>query len=225
MVLAFLGQVLSPTVKERLQAPRNLTVVSEDFKLFLRWQPADNYPPEVFYTVKWRNMYAGWNTTHCVNISATSCDITCVNQRPNNRFRVQVEALERTGRSSAGVQYTKYIDYNLDVELAPPVLQVREAEKVLVVNTTFAIPSCVKDLFQDLCYELEFWEQGTKPMKSSDLTENVFRINTTLFSSGHYCVQAQAYHPMIRKRSNFSEPVCGLLHKGGITQQGGKKHP
>ncbi|KAJ6655620.1 hypothetical protein lerEdw1_004972 [Lerista edwardsae] len=209
-LLGFSGQVLAPAGEELLQPPRNLTLMSEDFKLFLTWQPADDYPPGVSYTVKWRNPFiADWSTSHCVNISATSCDVTCVYPNPSNRFMVEVEALDRTGRTSQGAS-SDFIDYDDLVEPAPPVLQVRKAEGGLVVNTTFTYPPCVKSFFQDLAYNLEFWGNGIKRMNLSDVMETVVTIPTTVFSSS-YCFRAQAFLPSRRTPSPFSEPVCGQL--------------
>ncbi|XP_062995776.1 interferon lambda receptor 1 [Elgaria multicarinata webbii] len=214
VVLASLSQALG---QELLQPPRNLTLASKDFDLFLLWLPADGYPPKVSYAVQWIDPFGmSWkDVSHCTDIFETVCNLTCVSPEINNRHRVRVKAQMSTSTgiiSSTWVQL-RDIEYTVQVELAPPILQVEKIENSLLVNTAFSYPSCVKDVFQHLTYDLEIWAVGTKfRMTFHDKVEKTLDINVTELSSGKYCLHARASFPTNKKRSNFSEPVCTFLH-------------
>ncbi|KAF7236517.1 Interferon lambda receptor 1 [Varanus komodoensis] len=219
LALASLRQALG---RGFLQPPRNVTLVLKDFELFLMWLPADGYPPQVSYTVQWIDPYdAQWNdVSHCRDILESTCNLTCVSPEQNNRHWVRVKAQTRTSDgnvSSAWVQLDKGIEYAVDVELAPPRLQVERKKTSLLVNTTFSYPSCVKDIFQHLAYDLEFWATGTEDIMPyrNMMMDQAIDINITQLSSGNYCLRARGFFPTSKKWSSFSKPSCLLLHEKG----------
>ncbi|XP_053124494.1 interferon lambda receptor 1 [Hemicordylus capensis] len=209
--------------KEILPPPRNVTPVSKDFNLFVTWLPVDAGSSGVFYTVQWRNRYRKeWgNVTHCRSISETICNITCVYPDRSNRFKVRVQALTKIGSASVWVN-SEWIDPPLLVELAPPILHVRETKNQLVVNTSFSYPSCLMDILRELSNELQVWAVGsdfkmTITQRNTHIGQmkerNAVHINTTAFSSGNYCLNARAFLADEEgKWSNFSETHCLLLH-------------
>ncbi|XP_042295151.1 interferon lambda receptor 1 [Sceloporus undulatus] len=210
-----------------LPPPQNVTVVSKGFGLFLTWLPDEHYPPGVSYTVQWKNSFVPWgDISHCRAISETICNITCASPNLNNRYWVQVKAQMRTGTGIiSSIWQWKSVDYEIHVNIVPPVLQLRKTEHTLWVNATFVYPSCTKAIFQQgLTYDLKIWaEHGTeKPREFKELTKNVMDINITDWRSGNYCVRAQAFfNNNNKKRSNFSEPICTLLHENSTALQGG----
>ncbi|XP_060131791.1 interferon lambda receptor 1 isoform X1 [Zootoca vivipara] len=98
------------------------------------------------------------------------------------------------------------------VELAPPILQLKKTENALDVSIAFSYPSCAKATFQDLTYDLEYGIDGAgKPRNFTETKKNVLGFDTTHWSSGRYCFRARAF--VSEKWSNYSKPVCTLLHE------------
>lgn len=65
------------------------------------------------------------------------------------------------------------------VQLAPPVLKVKYSRNILDVNVSFTYPSCMKEVFQDLTYDLEIWRVGFQKLVSQRMV--------LLFSCGFVC--------------------------------------
>ncbi|XP_034269362.1 interferon lambda receptor 1 isoform X2 [Pantherophis guttatus] len=167
---------------------------------------------------------------HCRNITETICNITCVFQEPSNRYWVKVEAQSRIG-AGFSPSAPEIIDYILQVQLAPPVLRANYTRNILGVNVSFTYPSCMKDVFEHLTYDLEIWRVGFQELElENDVTlispllqktfedthEPSVEINTTDWLSGEHCLRARtSFRNGDRKRSNFSEPLCLWLHEEG----------
>ncbi|XP_033013654.1 interferon lambda receptor 1 [Lacerta agilis] len=217
VMLAFFGQA-SGTVGQEflLSPPQNLTLVSKDFHLFLTWLPASDDLRGVTYTVQWIEPYRlQWDDVlHCRDISETVCNVTCVSPELDNRYSVQVKAQMKnsTGMASSKWVELNNIDYTVNVELAPPILQLKKTENALDVNIASSYPSCAKATFQDLTYDLEYGIDGAgKPRNYTEIKKNVLGFDTTHWSSGRYCFRARAF--VSEKWSNYSKPVCTLLHE------------
>ncbi|XP_015261062.1 PREDICTED: interferon lambda receptor 1 [Gekko japonicus] len=193
-----------------LPPPRNVILVSEDFNLFLTWLPGADYPPGVFYTVQWTNVYRTWEDfLPCRNISETVCNITCASPHVYHSFDVRVKAQGSTGTISSAWVDLENIDYEVNVTLAPPALQVRKIGDTVVVNATFSDPLCLKDIFHDLTSDLEFWEAGANNRKKINM-KNSKEFDAPVFSGSDYCFSARAV--LNNVHSNFSEPICIQLH-------------
>ncbi|XP_065277944.1 interferon lambda receptor 1 [Emys orbicularis] len=209
-----LGQ---PTV--RLSPPRNVTLLSKDFGMALTWLPGEGSPPDVLYTVRYRswNQVKQWEKVqHCRNISQTTCNLTCVSD-PFNKFSARVKALS-AGRQSPWVE-SGFMEYQFDVELAPPALEVSVSESTINVSAAFPLASCVESIFIDLKYDLGFWEAGTedKQMQYCDnMKWDKVTINTREIS-GNYCLSARASFQVIKlKHSEFSKPMCMLFKSKAV---------
>ncbi|XP_034976615.1 interferon lambda receptor 1 isoform X2 [Zootoca vivipara] len=216
-LLVSFGQV-SGTVGQEflLSPPRNLMLVSHDFQLFLTWLPASGDLPGVTYTVQWMEPYGlQWHDVlHCRDVSETVCNVTCMSPELDNRYSVQVKAQMKnsTGMASSKWVELNNIDYTVNVELAPPILQLKKTENALDVSIAFSYPSCAKATFQDLTYDLEYGIDGAgKPRNFTETKKNVLGFDTTHWSSGRYCFRARAF--VSEKWSNYSKPVCTLLHE------------
>nr|XP_028594686.1 interferon lambda receptor 1 [Podarcis muralis] len=217
VVLASFGQA-SGTVGQEflLSPPQNLTLVSKDFHLFLTWLPAADDLPGVTYTVQWMEPYGlQWDDfLPCRDISETVCNITCMSPELDNRYSVHVKAQMKNSSGMASSKWVELnnIDYTVQVELAPPILQLKETENALDVSVAFSYPSCAEATFQDLTYDLEYGIDGAGKLRNyTEMKENVLGFDTTHWSSGRYCFRARAV--VSEKWSNYSKPVCTLLHE------------
>ncbi|XP_058051721.1 interferon lambda receptor 1 isoform X2 [Ahaetulla prasina] len=209
-----------PIQGEDLGPPQNITFVSEDYSLFMKWLPPDGSPPGVSYTVLWMDAFdRQWEEVqHCRNITETICNITCVFQEPSNRYWVKVSAQSRIeGGFIPSAPET--IDYILQVQLAPPVLKAKYNKNILVVNVSFTYPTCMKDVFEHLTYDLEIWRGGFQKLVTLDnIHDPSVEVNTTDWVYGEHCLRART-SSRNGKRSNFSEPLCLWLHEedaGGV---------
>uniref|UniRef100_A0A674JBV8 Interferon lambda receptor 1 n=1 Tax=Terrapene triunguis TaxID=2587831 RepID=A0A674JBV8_9SAUR len=203
-----------PTV--RLSPPRNVTLLSKDFGMALTWLPGEGSPPDVLYTVRYRRWVKQWEKVqHCRNISQTTCNLTCVSD-PYNKFSARVKALS-AGRQSPWVE-SGFMEYQFDVELAPPALEVSVSESTINVSAAFPLASCVESTFIDLKYDLDFWEAGTedKMLYYDNMKWDKVTINTREIS-GNYCLSARASFQVIKlKHSEFSKPMCVLFKSKAV---------
>ncbi|XP_060113587.1 interferon lambda receptor 1 [Heteronotia binoei] len=204
-----LGEMLLPP-------SRKVTLVSKDFSLFLTWLPGIGYPPGVFYTVQWTNVYSTWKDFQpCRNISETVCDITCASPDVLHSFDVRVKAQGSAGTISSAWVNLENIEYEVNVTLAPPALQIRKVGDTVVVNIDFSYPLCLKDIYNELTSDLEFWEAGANNRKKISMKNNTKNFDATTFNGSNYCFRARAV--LNNAHSDFSEPTCVQLHSKAET--------
>ncbi|NWU95299.1 INLR1 protein, partial [Upupa epops] len=196
--------------------PQNVTLLSKAFDMILMWHPGEGSPPEVTYTVRYESqerMYKWRKVPHCKHIKRTSCNLTCV--LPNYFVKVRAQVKAVSGPLQSPWVQSQYKEYHLDVELAPPVLNVSVKENVIHVDASFPLATCVESL--SWMYDLNLWEAGSEDKKQY---ENNFRKKTKVLDAtalqGNYCLSARSSFQSIDfKYSQFSQPVCVLLnHKG-----------
>ncbi|NXR16245.1 INLR1 protein, partial [Semnornis frantzii] len=145
----------------KLPAPQNVTLLSKDFDMILTWAPGEGSPAGVTYTVRYESqerLNKWMKVPHCKNILRTSCNLTC--ELPNYfvKARGRVKAVLEH-RQSPWVE-SQFKEYHLDVELAPPVLNMRVEEDSIQVNASFPLASCVQSLLW--MYDLDLWEAGSE---------------------------------------------------------------
>ncbi|NXE50111.1 INLR1 protein, partial [Casuarius casuarius] len=199
-----------------LPPPQNVTLLSKDFDMILTWLPGEGSPPDVTYTVRYESqerMDKWIKVPHCKNIPRTSCNLTCVLPNFFIKFRARVKAASG-GLQSRWVE-SEFKEYHLDVELAPPALDVSVKENLILVSASFPLATCVESF--PWMYDLDLWEAGSEDKKryESIFRKNTMNIDTTALS-GNYCLSARSSFQSIDfKHSKFSQPVCVLLnHKG-----------
>ncbi|XP_013808787.1 interferon lambda receptor 1 isoform X1 [Apteryx mantelli] len=196
-----------------LPPPQNVTLLSKDFDMILTWMPGEGSPPDVTYTVRYESqerMDKWIKVPHCKNISRTSCNLTCVLPNFFLKFRARVKAISG-GLQSRWVE-SEFKEYHLDVELAPPALDVSVKENLILVNANFPLATCVESF--PWMYDLDLWEAGSEDKKryESIFRKNTMNIDTTALS-GNYCLSARSSFQSIDfKHSKFSQPVCVLLN-------------
>ncbi|NXL87120.1 INLR1 protein, partial [Alectura lathami] len=200
----------------QLPPPQNVTLMSKDFDMILTWAPGEGSPPDVMYTVRYesQDFMDKWKKVpHCKNIHSTSCNLTCVSQNLFIKFRGRVKAI--SGQLHSPWVESQFKEYHLDVELAPPVLNVNVKENVIHVNAAFPLAACVEKF--SWMYDFNLWEAGSEDKKQykSIFRKNTVTIDTTALR-GNYCLNARSSIQSIDfKHSKFSQPVCVLLnHKG-----------
>ncbi|XP_048825114.1 interferon lambda receptor 1 [Lagopus muta] len=215
-VLAVLCFLWQPRGHGQLPPPQNVTLLSKDFDMILTWTPGKGYPPDVSYTVRYESktrMDKWIKVPHCRNIHSISCNLTCVIPNFFIKFRAQVKAA--SGRLHSPWVKSQFKEYHLDVELAPPLLNMNVKEDVIHVSATFPMAICVESL--SWMYDLNFWKAGSEDKKQykSIFRKKAVTIDTTALR-GNHCLNARSSIQSIDfKHSKFSQPVCMLLnHKG-----------
>ncbi|NWR78745.1 INLR1 protein, partial [Centropus unirufus] len=200
----------------QLPPPQNVTLLSKDFDMILTWTPAEGSPPDVTYTVRYESqerMDKWIKVPHCKNIHRTSCNLTCV--LPNFFVKIQARVKAVSGGLQSPWVESQFKEYYLDVELAPPVLNVNVKENSILVNASFPLATCVESF--SWMYDLNLWEAGSEDKKKYEgiFRKNAVTIDTTALT-GNYCLSARSTFQSIDfKHSEFSQPVCVLLnHKG-----------
>ncbi|XP_046759523.1 interferon lambda receptor 1 isoform X5 [Gallus gallus] len=197
-------------------SPENVTLLSKDFDMILTWTPGEGSPPDVLYTVRYESktrMDKWIKVPHCRNIHSVSCNLTCVIPNFFIKFRAQVKAT--SGRFHSPWVKSQFKEYHLDVELAPPLLNVNVKENVIHVNATFPMAICVESL--PWMYDFNLWEAGSEDKKQykSIFRKKAVTIDTTALR-GNYCFNARSSIQSIDfKHSKFSQPVCMQLNYEG----------
>ncbi|XP_010132822.1 PREDICTED: interferon lambda receptor 1 [Buceros rhinoceros silvestris] len=196
----------------QLPPPQNVTLLSKAFDMILTWMPGEGSPPDVRYTVRYESgepMNKWKSVHHCKNIQSTSCNLTCSVPK-FVQIRARVKAVSGPFQSPWVESQSK--EYHLDVELAPPALNVYVEKNQMHVNASFPLAACVKSLFW--MYDLDLWEAGSEHKKQyrGNFRKETVTINTTTLR-GNYCLSARSSYQSIGfKHSEFSRPVCVLLN-------------
>ncbi|CAO2589518.1 Interferon lambda receptor 1 [Lemmus lemmus] len=207
----------SPTGRSRLAPPRNVTLLSENFTVYLTWLPGLGNPPNVTYFVTYQGYSSQpWQKVEqCAGIKALVCPLMCLKRQDLYRkFRGQVQAASARGRSLPAV--SPYLEYLFQVGLAPPTLELTRMEKILWVNATYQLPPCVP--FLDLKYDVEFWKEGEehKTLYPANSYDQPVKIPLPQGANGRHCLRARTYYPLTEiKYSPFSEPSCIFLEDPG----------
>lgn len=202
----------------RLAPPRNVTLLSENFTVYLTWLPGLGNPPNVTYFVTYQGYPSSepWRKVEqCAGTTALGCPLMCLkNQDLYRKFRGQVRAVSARGRSPWAV--SPYLEYFFQVGLAPPTLVLTRMEEILWVNATYQLPPCVPSL--DLKYDVEFWKEGEEhktPYPANSYDQPV-KIPLPKGANGRHCLSARTYYPHTEvKYSPFSEPSCIFLEDPG----------
>uniref|UniRef100_A0A6I8N555 Uncharacterized protein n=1 Tax=Ornithorhynchus anatinus TaxID=9258 RepID=A0A6I8N555_ORNAN len=110
--------------------------------------------------LSFENQKRWWKVPPCHLRARQTCDLTCLVKNQHIKFKGRVRAVTPGARSPWAE--SQYLDYIFDVELAPPILEVRRLEAALIVNATFPLPAC--ESLEPLKYDVDFWEAG-RPKK------------------------------------------------------------
>ncbi|XP_032859179.2 interferon lambda receptor 1 [Tyto alba] len=200
--------------------PQNVTLLSKDFDMILTWTPGEGSTPDVTYTVRYESQERlnKWiKVPRCKNIHRTSCNLTCV--LPNFFVKVRARVKAVSGRFQSPWVESQFKEYHLDVELAPPVLNVKVKENLIHVNASFPLATCVESL--SWMYDLNLWEAGSEDKKQY---EGIFRKTTVTIDAtalrGNYCLSARSSFQSIDfKHSKFSQPMCVLLNHKAVERK------
>ncbi|NXP21500.1 INLR1 protein, partial [Scytalopus superciliaris] len=199
----------------QLLPPQHVTLLSKDFEMILTWSPGEGSPPDVTYTVRYKSqdhMDKWIKVPHCKDIPRTSCILTCMFSNIYIKGRAQVKAV--SGQLQSPWVKSQFKDYFSKVELAPPVLILNVKEKLIQVNASFPLPTCVENL--SLKYELNHWEAGSEDKKKYEgYRKDSVTIDTTALGNTHCFSARSIYESIDLKHSKFSQPVCvPLNHRG-----------
>ncbi|XP_069933113.1 interferon lambda receptor 1 isoform X2 [Oryctolagus cuniculus] len=196
-----------------LAPPQNVSLLSQNFSVYLTWLPGPGNPQDVTYFVAYQSSPSPrWRRVDkCAGTRELVCSLMCLkNQDLYNKFRGRVRVASPSAKSS-WVE-SKYLDYLFEVELAPPTLLLTHMEEILSVNATYQLPPCMPPL--DLKYEVEFWKEGTRnkiPFPVTPYGQAVW-VPLQPTASGWHCLHARTIHTFIVPRySKFSKPSCFFL--------------
>uniref|UniRef100_A0A8C0X6T0 Interferon lambda receptor 1 n=1 Tax=Castor canadensis TaxID=51338 RepID=A0A8C0X6T0_CASCN len=203
-----------------LAPPLNVTLLSQNFSVYLTWLPGLGSLQNVTYFVSYQGSFTPrrWQKVEkCAGTRALVCSLMCLKKQDlYNKFKGRVQAVSGSARSPK-VQ-SKYFDYLSEVEPAPPILVVTQMEKILGVNPTYQLPPCMPPL--DLKYEVEFWKEGTgnKTLFPATPHGQPVYIPLQLTTSGRHCLRARTVYTFISpKYSDFSKSSCLVLEVPGAS--------
>ncbi|XP_012975582.1 interferon lambda receptor 1 [Mesocricetus auratus] len=215
LFLCLLGSVPG---QSRLAPPRNVTLLSQNFTVYLTWLPGLGSPPDVTYFVTYQGYpsYQRWQKVEqCAGTKSLVCPLMCLKRQDlYNKFKGRVQAVSARGKSPQ--VESKYLHYLFDVEPAPPTLVFTQMEKILWVNATYQLPPCMPYL--NLMYEVQFWKEGVEHKTQFSATEHnkPMEIPLQQGASGRHCLSARTIYTLtVAKYSHFSEPSCIFIEAPG----------
>ncbi|XP_019658877.2 interferon lambda receptor 1 [Ailuropoda melanoleuca] len=206
------------TGKPRLAPPRNVTLLSRNFSVYLTWLPGPGYSQNVTYFVAYQSAPTPrrWRKVKkCAGTKELACSLMCLEKQDlYNKFKGRVWAVSPSARSPS--VESKYLDYLFEVEPAPPVLVVTRTGEILSINATYQLPHCMPP--PDLKYEVDFWKVGIRNKTRFPVTPRGQPVHIPLqpAASGHYCLNARTIYTFgDPKYSKFSKPTCFFLEAPG----------
>ncbi|CAH7438311.1 interferon lambda receptor 1 [Phodopus roborovskii] len=204
----------------RLAPPRNVTLFSQNFTVYLTWLPGLGNPPDVSYFVTYQGYPSSqhWKKVgQCAGTKALVCPLMCLKRQDlYNKFKGRVQAASASARGRSPPVESKYLHYLLDVEPAPPTLVLTQMEKILWVNATYQLPPCMPH--SDLKYEVQFWKEGIEHKTQFPATEHnkPMEIPLQQGANGRHCLSARTIYTFtVAKYSHFSEPSCIFIGAPG----------
>ncbi|KAL1776180.1 interferon lambda receptor 1 isoform X1 [Sigmodon hispidus] len=201
----------------RLAPPRNVTLFSQNFSVYLTWLPGLGSPPDVTYFVTYKGHPSPKNwrkVEQCAGTKALMCPLMCLKKQDlYNKFKGRVQAISAHDRSPQ--VESRYLEYLFEVKPAPPTLVFTQMKKFLRVNATYQLPPCMPSL--DLKYEVEFWKEGVgrKTLTPAIPSDKSVEIPLQPGASGRHCLSARTIYIVTASYSHFSEPSCIFLEAPG----------
>ncbi|XP_017390050.2 interferon lambda receptor 1 [Cebus imitator] len=145
--------------RPRLAPPQNVTLLSQNFSVYLTWLPGLGNPQDVTYVVAYQSSPTPgrWRKVEkCAGTKELVCSLMCLKKQDlYNKFKGRVRTVSPSSKSP-WVE-SEYLDYLFEVEPAPPLLVLTQTEEILSVNATYQLPPCMPPL--DLKYEVAFWKE------------------------------------------------------------------
>ncbi|XP_048206474.1 interferon lambda receptor 1 isoform X2 [Perognathus longimembris pacificus] len=203
----------------RLAPPRNVTLFSQDFGVYLTWLPGLGNPQNVTYFVTYQGLITPkrWRKVErCNGTQALLCPLMCLEKQDlYTKFKGRVQAVSANVKSPK--VESEYLDYFFEVELAPPTLEFTWMEKILRVNASYQLPPCMPPM--DLKYEVELWAEGAinKTLFPATLYGQPVHIPLKRRTGRRHCLRARTIYATTSKYSRFSEPNCLLLEAPGAS--------
>ncbi|XP_069335650.1 interferon lambda receptor 1 isoform X2 [Eulemur rufifrons] len=206
--------------RPRLAPPRNVTLFSQNFSMYLTWLPGPGAPEDVTYFVAYQSSPTPGRWRKVENCSGTKelvCPMMCLKKQDlYNKFKGRVQAASPHTRSP-WVE-SEYLDYLFEVEPAPPVLVLNLTEDILSANATYQLPSCMPP--PELNYEVAFWKEGSRNKTLFPATPYGQPVQIPLqpATSERHCLSARTIYTLtVPKYSEFSKPTCFFLGVPGAS--------
>ncbi|XP_004705411.1 interferon lambda receptor 1 [Echinops telfairi] len=206
--------------RPHLAAPQNVTLVSQNFDVYLKWLPGPGNPQNVTYFVAYQSYMTPerWRKVdRCAGTKELMCSLMCLKKQDlYSKFRGRAQAISLRGKSPW--TESRFMDYLFEVEPAPPNLTFTHTEGIVSVNATYQLPPCMPPV--DLKYEVHFWKEqtGNKTVLPTTPHGQPVQIPIQPSTSGQLCFSGRTiYTYATSKYSKPSEPTCFFLEAPGVT--------
>ncbi|XP_053431086.1 interferon lambda receptor 1 isoform X2 [Nycticebus coucang] len=204
--------------RPRLAPPQNVTLLSQNFSVYLTWLPGPGNPEDVTYFVAYQSFATPkqWRRVKkCAGTQELVCSMMCLKKQDlYNKFKGRVRAASLSARSP-WVE-SKYLDYLFEVKPAPPVLVVNLMEETVRATATYQLPPCLPP--PDLNYEVAFWKEGArnKTLVAVAPYGQPVHIPHQTATYERHCLSARTIYTLtVPKYSEFSKPICFLMGAPG----------
>ncbi|XP_062891560.1 interferon lambda receptor 1-like [Mobula hypostoma] len=212
--------LLTQHVLGGLPAPRNVSLTSKNFSLFLTWVP-EEHRPENFYLVEIKS-YDVWQPfTNCTSPLGEGCDVTCTIRDCYQYLQARVGS--NVSGHSISWSFSRGFSPFMELELGAPQLKVVVKEESVLVHLRINLTACKEEvlkacLIDNLSYEVKFWntDEGVRHPVQQSSTENIIKIEKSQLQGSNNCVSARSVYSNTKKMSNFCEPVCFELKVKGF---------
>uniref|UniRef100_A0A3B1IMM1 Fibronectin type-III domain-containing protein n=1 Tax=Astyanax mexicanus TaxID=7994 RepID=A0A3B1IMM1_ASTMX len=173
----------------KVPSPEDVTVISQDMGLILKWNPPKNSTGQNFtYTAEYSG-YQPFFLTVCGSTSSLSCDFTdMVSAFGVYDLRVRTE---REGNSSDWIVKENISLDKITVISAPGVkLQSRKGEIEVNITGPTLKKSNLEELFNSMSYRIRYWIDGQVEKKELRAEQSRVMLQS-LTPNVRYCVQVE----------------------------------
>ncbi|XP_054427445.1 interferon lambda receptor 1 [Pteronotus mesoamericanus] len=206
--------------RPHLAPPQNVSLLSQNFSVYLTWLPGPGNPQDVTYLVAYHSFTTTprrWRKVEkCAATKELTCCLMCLEKQDLfNKFKGRVRVVSPLTRSP-WVE-SNYLEYLFEVEPAPPILEHTVTGEILKVNATYHLPHCMPSL--NLQYQVDFWKERTGYKTRFPATPHgqEVQIPLQLAARGSHCVSARTIYILgDPKYSEFSKPTCFSLETPGV---------
>ncbi|XP_073702210.1 cytokine receptor family member b4 [Garra rufa] len=188
---------------EKVPAPENVRVISQNMGLVLKWDPPRSTTNKLFnYTAERK----GWSTykTVCIDSSSLSCDFTDeVSIFGTYHLRVRAEV---HGETSDWVETEEFsVDEKTEISAPQVELISRKGQTEVDITDPPMKKKNLRDIFGNISYLIRFWKEGET--EKIDLPSEQSRVMLPrLEPLVNYCVKVQILYS--NHKSQTSNMTC-----------------
>ncbi|KAK1169935.1 interferon alpha/beta receptor 2-like isoform X1 [Acipenser oxyrinchus oxyrinchus] len=190
--------------------PVDVTIDSQNFQHFLRWQPGAGTPVGTQYRVQYKcSECESWSSvTTCMNVSSSGeCEVTEEFKVWLSHYRARVQAFNGASQSN-WISSADFMPLS-DTILGPPEVSVTGCGDCLLLKLKPPIgkgPKPLLDIYHEFDYTITMKNNGEREIPTSKpefVLEN-------LEPGTEYCVTVRMYRAGLNMNSKPSEPHCAF---------------